>query len=83
MLTSTYTCDSCGKDISAGSDAAHRLVLSEDHIWRRDTLSAATPPLLDGEHHFCGLKCLDQWITNRDAITTARHNERPRAARTG
>jgi hypothetical protein len=32
MLTRTYTCDSCGKDISDGSDAMHRLVLSEDHI---------------------------------------------------
>jgi hypothetical protein len=64
MLTRTYTCDSCGKDISDGSDAARRLALSEDHIWR-DTLSAAPPPLLDREHHFCGIKCLDQWIINR------------------
>jgi hypothetical protein len=59
MLTRTYT---CGKDISDGSDAEHRLVLSEDHVWR-DTLSATPPKLLDREHHFCGIECLDQWIT--------------------
>jgi hypothetical protein len=65
MLTTTYTCDNCGKDISDRSDAAHRLALSEDHIWR-DTLSTAPPPLLDREHHFCGTKCLYQWNTNRE-----------------
>jgi hypothetical protein len=32
MLIRTYTCDSCGKDISDGSDAMHRLVLSEDQV---------------------------------------------------
>jgi hypothetical protein len=49
MFTKIYTCDNCGKNISDRSDAAHRLALSEDHIWR-DTLSTA-PPLLD---ELCG-----------------------------
>ena len=69
MLATTYTCDSCGKDISDRSKAAHRLALSEDHIWR-DTLSTAPPLLLDREHHFCGMKCLNQWIINRVADRT-------------
>jgi hypothetical protein len=63
MLTRTYTCEGCGKDISDGSDSTTRLVLSEDHIWR-EALSA-TPRLLDREQHFCGMKCLYQWIVNR------------------
>ena len=64
MLTRTYTCDSCGKDISDGSDAEHRLVLSEDHIWR-ETLTATLSRLIDREHHFCRMECLDQWISKR------------------
>jgi hypothetical protein len=62
MLTITYACDSCGKDIS-DSSAEHRLALSEDRIWRE--MSARPPPLLDRQHHFCGMKCLDQWIISR------------------
>ncbi len=71
MLTTTHTCDRCGKDISDRSDAVHRLALSEDHIWR-DTSSTAPPPLplLDREHHFCGMKCLYQWIINSVADRT-------------
>jgi len=42
MLTRTFTCDSCGKDISDSSDATHRLVLSEDILWRNP--ASGTPP---------------------------------------
>jgi ribosomal protein L24E len=64
MLIRKYSCDTCGKDISDGSGAMHRLVLSEDHIWR-EAVSAIPPRLLDRELHFCSIKCLDQWIISR------------------
>jgi hypothetical protein len=38
--------------------------VSKDHVWR-EALAAMPPRLLDREQHFCGMKCLDQWIINR------------------
>ena len=62
MRTTTFTCDSCGRDIS---DGPHRLVLSEDYAVR-NTLSSVEQ-ILNREQHFCGLKCLDQWSLDHGA----------------
>ena len=65
MLVRTYICDGCGRDVSDGrDDVRHRLVLSADYMLPSDINARSLPRLLDRDHHFCGMQCLDQFMVN-------------------
>ena len=60
-------CDGCEKEMSkeTPSPADYGLVLScKDFNTRRGGLvhSVMVYPILERDHHFCGLKCLNKWI---------------------
>jgi len=69
MEYNVVECDGCGADLSDFKQAGPRycLVLKSEYIllpkdWD-GPLSAEQP--LDREHHFCGVRCIDQWIIKR------------------
>jgi hypothetical protein len=66
VQTHKIECDECGADLTyTGNCEDYYLVLGNASKGHRPgtyavTSMAISPPLKQ-EHHFCGLKCMDQW----------------------
>ena len=75
MKSTTITCDTCGKDLTAtGAMPAYRYVLTPEtieHAKRKDgsyfSYAVAVYPWIKRPHHFCGRECLAKWMEeNKD-----------------
>ncbi len=61
------TCDACERDLTYTSNSEEwRIVLSNEAIPNTPgcyMLTAANrPPLLERTYHFCGKRCLSEWL---------------------
>lgn len=59
------TCDACGKDLTeTGNCVDYRLALINENIQSVGgfVTSAMRYPAIKHNAHFCGMKCLKQWV---------------------
>lgn len=62
MLTYEICCDGCAADLAL-KVAECRLVLASQTLF-----SSGREPLIARPHHFCGLRCLGQWMADKHPI---------------
>lgn len=69
MRITTVTCDGCGNDLTTRTNIVdYRLVLAPEDMpgYGAGAYTAMGKyPAVDRAHHFCGLRCLDQWSDHR------------------
>ncbi len=72
MIETTINCDSCGQHVNAPTlyDVDYYLTLSQSsapHKKGSPVYDVYIHPILkDGDKHFCGLKCLQNWLKKED-----------------
>lgn len=60
----SVTCDACGQDLTlTGNSVDYRLVLAAEPIpsWGGAVTDMLIHPPVERPHHFCSLRCLDDW----------------------
>lgn len=70
--THEVTCDGCGADLTyTGNSVDYRLVLDAEPKPTAPDVNAVTDMLIPRpiarKHHFCALRCLDNWRFGRAA----------------
>ena len=69
QITTSITCDHCGKELVVVSDMPHEWCLQLQAVDARLSRSKFVrsvhiEPPIPHDHHFCGKRCLADWISD-------------------